>query len=337
MTARTAHVIRSASHGAGLIIAALAVAAAILLASRAGIAGPPDGAIDPSMGLEVSASSAAGAGSKIRRASEVGSGAPNAGPAIAVGPDTHPAAAAPQANEVRQFWRHGENVTAAVAGLLALLGWLLKVDRKRAAYYTAGMLAIGGCTDAIANGQTPNLGMVIGVAAAFVLYLMRSPLQPAPAAPRQPESGTVRLHLLSGIALCIAVLIALTSSCSGAKHAGTVVKDSVVDCSKLTAEAHAAEYVDRIERAVRAGTAPNGEVSWTPAKREIASILADAGLDVAGCAAATAVARLLSFAPAPVGIVAAPEPSRARLLDGWQSTRAEMFGERRFAVAVEGL
>jgi hypothetical protein len=151
-----------------------------------------------------------------------------------------------------------------------------------------------------------------------------------------PQRGSAVLPLL--VILGGAAVTVGAYGCAGARRTATAVKDAVVDCAKLTAEAHVEEYAARVEAAILAGTAPNGEVSWGPAKREIGSILADAGWEIAGCSAATAVARILyPTADRPRGIVPTPEPSAAKVRDGWAEARESMLGGRRFEVRVGSL
>jgi len=312
MTARS--IVHAARYPGGILLASIAVAA-IVLALTAAAGADTAGATDPS-------------------ALAVPAAGDSATPAPAI--MSAPPAAEPTVDEVRQLWRRGEFLGAGVLVVFGLLVIALRVDPKRALYYTAGVTALGGCVDLVANGQTPNGGMLVGAVAVFAALVTRSPLPPAT---RQAERGSAvpsLLAILAGAALTVGAMGAW--SCAGAKRTASAVKDAVIDCAKLTVEQRADEYADRVEAAIIAGTAANGEVSWGPAKREIGGILADAGLEVAGCAAGLAVARILyPTADRPRGLVPAPEPSAAQVRDGWDATRAEMLGGRRFQVQVGAL
>ena len=161
---------------------------------------------------------------------------------------------------------------------------------------------------------------------------MTSPAAPAPQPQPQPA-----LPLLLFLAVTIIGEMA-SWSCAGSRRAAGALHDAVIDCARQTAHARAAEYAERVEAAIVDGTRPNGEVSFVRARAEIADILESAGLEVAGCAAATAVARVLyPTADRPRGLTWAPEPSAAMVRDGWDAARAELLEGRRFRVTIGAL
>jgi hypothetical protein len=178
VTART----RSALTPALVLLAAAALAYVISLIPTLGVAHGST----PAHAAAVVASEPAGSGS-----------------ALDVPPVVTPAEL-PTVEEVGQLWRRGEYLGAGLLVLCGLLVFALKVDRRRAAIYTAGLAAIGGLVELVHAGQTPNASMLLGAALFFGALVMRSPLQPKQAEPppRAPEAGHVALPLLG----CVAVV-----------------------------------------------------------------------------------------------------------------------------------
>lgn len=91
-----------------------------------------------------------------------------------------PRAAAPDASDVERLWRGGQFVAAGTVIAYLLLTLLLKLDPKRAFYWTAGLAAIGFVVESVAAGVTPNLPMLVTAGTVLAAILARGPGSPAP-------------------------------------------------------------------------------------------------------------------------------------------------------------
>ena len=172
MTART----RSTLTPALVLLAAAALAYAISLIPTLGVA---HGSTPAHAAAVVVASDPAGSGSALE--------AP-----AAVTP-----AELPTVEDVSQLWRRGEYLGAGLLVLCGLLVFALKVDRRRAAIYTAGLAAIGGLVELVHAGQTPNASMLLGAALFFGALVMRSPLQPREPKPAGDDVERLQDSLIS--------------------------------------------------------------------------------------------------------------------------------------------
>lgn len=85
---------------------------------------------------------------------------------------------APDASEVEHLWRGGQLVAAGIVGVYLLLGFLVKLDKRHAFYYAAGVTALGMGVEAIAAGRTPNIEMLMVMGTTLVAVLMRGPSHP---------------------------------------------------------------------------------------------------------------------------------------------------------------
>jgi hypothetical protein len=301
MTART----RSALTPALVLFVAAALAYAISLI--------------PTLGL-AHGSTPAHAAAVVLVAEPAGSGSALDAPPVVTPADP------PTVDEVSQLWRRGEYLGAGLLVLCGLLVFALKVDRRRAAIYTAGLAAIGGLVELVHAGQTPNASMLLGAALFFGALVMRSPLQPkVEPPPRTPESGHVALPLLG----CVAVvfLAGLAYACAPARPAARTVADPIIDCTLVSLGSNADAYRGRIELAIRDNTS-NGAVSWSKVVAVVADLVPEAGIDVAGCVARETFERVLGSR----GVTASM--SEADLRAGWDRVRDEALGGRRYLWAV---
>jgi hypothetical protein len=270
-------------------------------------------AIDPSMSAAIPPAAAATAGQMAQDAPAGGSAAP--------APASAPATA-PTADDVRALWRRGEYAAAGVLGLFLLLAVALKVDPRRAFYYTAGLGALGAVVELIALGQTPNVGMLVGAVAVFGAIVTRSPL------PRPPERGSAAsplLVILAGGALTVAAMGAW--SCTPARHVTRATASDLVDCTTSTARAHAAEYGSLLEAAIRAATSPEVQVDKAALKGAVSGL----ALETGWCAAELTVARTLSSFPALRVAPGGYDPA-AGLREAWEAVRGERWEGKRFRV-----
>jgi hypothetical protein len=298
MTART----RSALTPALVLFVAAALAYAISLIPTLGVA---HGSTPAHAAAVVVASEPAGSGSALEA------------------PPVVTPAELPTVEEVSQLWRRGEYLGAGLLVLCGLLVFALKVDRRRAAIYTAGLAAIGGLVELVHAGQTPNASMLLGAALFFGALVMRSPLQPpaptganSPASSegsRTPESGHVALPLLG----CVAVvfLAGLAWSCAPIRPS-TKAAGELVDCTLVAVGDHA----DEIEVAIRDATDMRGAIDWETPR----ALVRQLGADVGGCALRLAIERLL----ASPGVAAGP--GAASLTAGWDAIRTDDLGRRRY-------
>jgi hypothetical protein len=131
--------------------------------------------------------------------------------------------------------------------------------------------------------------------------------------------GLVVLSLALGVA---------SSSCAGRSTTRPVA--ALVDCTIGAAKQNADEVGPVLEQVIRDATSPDGAVNW-PRVRSAAEAL---GWDVAQCALAAAVVRLLD--PGPM-MRAVPGPSAESVRDGWERLRGEVLGGRRYRVADGGV
>jgi hypothetical protein len=294
VTART----RSALTPALVLLAAAVLAYAISLIPTLGVA---HGSTPAHAAAVVVASEPAGSGSAL-----------DAPPVVTP-------AELPTVEEVGQLWRRGEYLGAGLLVLCGLLVFALKVDRRRAAIYTAGLAAIGGLVELVHAGQTPNASMLLGAALFFGALVMRSPLQPKAEQPaRTPESGHIALPLLG----CVAVvfLAGLAYACAPLRPSSGTPTGELVDCTLVAVGDHA----DELEAAIRDATDMNGAIDWETPR----ALVRQLGADVGGCALRLAIERLL----ASPGVAAGP--GAASLTAGWERIRAEDLGGRRYLRAV---
>jgi hypothetical protein len=237
--------------------------------------------------------------------------APAGGPAppVAVQPE-------PTVDDVRGLWRHGEYLGAGLLALFGLFAIALKADPRRALYYTAGIAALGGCVDLVANGQTPNAGMLIGAAAVFLALIMRSPLPPV--STRPPESGHVHplIAIVFGGMLTIGAFAAWSCSSTTRRAVRDTAADIAVDCTSAVARAHLSEYGATIEAALRAALRSDGTVDSDALKRSAAGYAIETGW----CAAAAVFARMLAEMPTARVAPGGYDPA-AGLRAAWQAVR----------------
>jgi hypothetical protein len=244
----------------------------------------------------------------------------------------------PTVDEVSQLWRRGEYLGAGILVLFGLLVFGLRVDRKRALYYTAGLAALGACVELVHAGQTPNASMLLGAALFFGALVMRSPLQPKqvvateepqpPALdPDGPEAARIRLrsgyhdqrgHIALPLLGCVAVvfLAGLAHACAPLRPSAKAAAGDLVDCTLVAVGDHA----DELEAAIRDATDMRGEIDWETSR----ALVRQLGTATGGCALRLAIERLLA-AP---GVAAIGGTGSLRA--GWEQVRAEDLGGRRY-------
>lgn len=277
---------------------------------------------------------------------------PSATPASSpsIEPPAAPAAAASPADEldtddVSRLWRSGQFIAAGAVVVFLLLTFLVRIDPKRAFYWTSGLTAIGVIIDAVVAGATPSLGLLLTAVSTLVALVVRGPLPtpaPAPSSPatdRDPQRGAAGLDVVIGTVLSLATIGALCFAigCSAAKQGARAVAGDVVDCTIGVAKQHSDEYGTLIEAVLRGATRGDGSVDWSTVKAATKGF----GVQTGGCVLATVVGRLATAGhrkPAPQGLLGdaagPPEPDPTALVAGFAAARAELFGGARFKTAA---
>lgn len=98
-------------------------------------------------------------------------------PVVAPAVET-PRAAELDASDVQRMWKSGQIIGAIAVAVFLALTLLLKLDPKRAFYWTSGLSAVGIVVDAVAAGSTNLLPTIVTAATVLIAILARGPGSP---------------------------------------------------------------------------------------------------------------------------------------------------------------
>lgn len=77
--------------------------------------------------------------------------------------------------QIESLFRGGSLLGAGALLVYVVLAFVAKLDPKRAFYWTFGLSVAGVLAEGLANGRTPNIGMLIGLAIPFIAVVAKGP------------------------------------------------------------------------------------------------------------------------------------------------------------------